>query len=188
MKRAVFLFIFIFISLGAYGQSQENSGYNFKNIIFPGFSGGNIYFFNDQTCYWGGSMRLDLSYTFDRKRPDASFAERGRAESYLDLGLYTKDFSMLDDIVVLYTLGLNFSFETPRSLNRNFLIPYMGLELGGLHMSGKTGGFTLVPLLGINLISIPNGTANIESGILFNTAAFEDSLALRSKLTLNFVL
>jgi hypothetical protein len=171
-------------------QETGTAGSTFENSGLPGFTGGVFYLFNSQTLYAGGTVRFDFFYTLDENRKDATFIDRGRSEIYIAVGLYTALPQRSDGVNLLfnYVFGFNLAFETPSVLARNFLIPYIGLEIGGIYIEGRGNGFMACPLVGINLISLPTFTISIETGFLLNTIAFEEFLSIRPQLTMNFVL
>jgi hypothetical protein len=172
------------------GSSAPGSS-EMYNVLVPGASCGIITFFGEGTpIYAGGALRFDLVYSLSRNQPRASIVERGRNELYVDIGLYGSIPARGEETLLLfrYVLGFTTSFETPRSLARNFLVPYIGLELGGIYIQGEGNGFLAVPVLGINLLTLPTFTMSIDTGLILNTIAFERFLGLRSELHVNFVI
>lgn len=175
----------------------QNQGYSapgsseIYNVIVPGGSAGVITFFKEGSpIFAGGSMRYDLAYGLSKNQPTASFVERGRSEVYVDIGLFGSLPTDGSPTVLLfrYIIGLTTSFETPRSLNRNFLVPYMGIELGGVYIEGAGNGFMAIPVLGLNIVTLPTFTMSMDTGLIFNTVSFTQYLGLRSELHINFVI
>ncbi len=173
-------------------QDRSVSGHqDFYNIWVPGVSSGFCYFWDAPDPYFaGGSFRFDIIYALDQSNPYAPLIDRGRIELYLDVGLFSSIPDQGDPEILLfkYVLGINTSFETPRILDRAFFIPYIGIELGGIFISGEGNGFQAVPVIGINLITLPGLTLSVDSGLMFNTVAFEKYLGIRTELHLNFVI
>jgi hypothetical protein len=163
----------------------------FDNALVPGASGCVMTFFGaGRPLMVGGSLRYDLLYTLEKSNPDASFLDRGRNELYLDIGFYGSIPTGPASPVFLfhYLVGLTTSFETPRSMDRAFLIPYMGIELGGIYIQDVGHGFLAVPVLGLNIVTTPSVTVSIDTGLILNTASFMDYLGLRNEIHVNFVL
>jgi hypothetical protein len=158
----------------------------FANSLVPGFQGGGFYLFRDQAFYWGGEARFDLSYNLDTDRKTARAADRGRNEIYLAVGLY---YSPRSDAWFLfqYLVGFNISFETPSVLARDFLIPYLGLAAGGTTIQDRGTGFTAIPTLGLNLVSLERFSLSLEAGLMLTTVSFEEFLALKGSLAMVFV-
>lgn len=71
----------------------------------------------------------------------------------------------------IYTMGLDLSLE--KNPKRTFLIPYFGLEFGGLSQKqlGSTVQFTTT--LGIHLLSKKNIFINIQGGYVYPVTKFE---------------
>jgi hypothetical protein len=173
----------------AQDQGSSRSAENY-NIWVPGFSGGFYYFSNTSEHYFaGGSFRFDIVYALEKNKQKATFAERGRNELYLDIGLFSSipENGTTSTLLFRYLLGIVTSFETPKTLNREWLVPYIGIELGGIYIGGEGNGFMAVPILGLNILTLPSMTLSIDTGLLLNTVAFEKYLGLRTELHLNFV-
>ncbi len=158
-----------------------------SNSMVPGFQGGGFYLFRDRALYWGGEVRFDFSYLLDRNRPNARASDRGRTEVYAEVGLYYSDRSDAR-FLFQYLVGFNVSFETPSVLARNFLIPYLGLAAGGTTIQDRGTGFTAMPILGFNIVSLERFSLDLETGLLLTTVAFEEFLALKATLAMVFVL
>lgn len=160
----------------------------FDTLWVPGFSGGIIVPFSGNALYTGGAIRFDLLYGLDSRRPDAFFADRGRWEIFADIGLYGNVLTTQATTELLYVwmLGFNLSLETPSTLSRNFLIPYIGFELGGITSSTRGSGFASLPILGLNIFSLPNCTLSVDGALMLNTLAFQDYLGMVVRANLNF--
>jgi hypothetical protein len=177
---------------GAYADDQAGipGNLSFENSGLPGFTGGGLYLFNSQQIYAGGTVRFDFFYTLDEDRKNATIIDRGRSEIYIAVGMYAALPERPDgaNLAFDYVFGFNLAFETPNIMQRNFLIPYIGLEIGGMYVQVFGNSFIVCPILGINLISLPTCTLSIETGLLLATAAFDQLLGLRPRVTFNFVL
>jgi hypothetical protein len=188
----MFLLLSIPVCLGAQDQGTSAPGTSeMYNVLVPGFTAGVIDMLGaGNPMYVGGSIRFDLVYTLNKNQPRAGFVERGRNELYIDIGL----FGLLpadggaSNLLFRYVLGFTTSFETPRSLNRNFLIPYVGIELGGIYIGGSGNGFLAVPVLGLNIVTLQTFTMSCDTGLILNTVSFEKFLGLRTELHINFVI
>lgn len=85
-----------------------------------------------------------------------------------------------------YSLGLSFSFE--KNPKRGHLVPFFGLEFGGLSQSqwGTTGQFT--PTLGLHIISNRNLFVNIQGGYVYPITNFDILQGLFLEVGVNFAL
>lgn len=87
--------------------------------------------------------------------------------------IYTR-FSMMKDAensargLFTYAMGTNLSFE--KGVKRKFLVPYYGIELGGMNRSDLGGAFQITPLLGLNILSFPNFAWNLQGGYTYATS------------------
>ncbi|MCH2044356.1 MAG: hypothetical protein MK212_09425 [Saprospiraceae bacterium] len=70
-----------------------------------------------------------------------------------------------------YAMGVGLSFE--KAIYRKFMIPYFGLELGGMYQRDVGGAFTVYPLLGINFISTRHVTWYLQGGYNYATNHFD---------------
>jgi hypothetical protein len=86
----------------------------------------------------------------------------------------------------MYTLGLDLSLE--KNPKRSYLIPYFGLEFGG--MSQKQFGSTIqfTPTLGIHLLAKKNIFINVHGGYVYPVSNFETLQGWFGQAGLNFAL
>jgi len=160
---------------------------SFSNVMVPGLQGGVYYLFESGDLYYGGEMLFDLAFTLLRSSKSESFLARGRSEVYISIGFY---YSNRDEAEYFfhYLFGFNVSLESANNLDRNFLIPYMGLAMGVITIKDRGTGFMAYPILGVNIVSLKALSINVESGLLLSTVAFDEFLALRTSLMVVFAL
>ncbi len=86
----------------------------------------------------------------------------------------------------MYTVGLDLSLE--KNPKRNFLVPYFGLEFGGITQKqlGSTVQFT--PTLGIHLLAKKNIFLNVHGGYVYPLRNFEIQQGWFAQAGLNFAL
>jgi len=187
--RRIFFIIILMLIFLINSFPGEKQTMEFYNQGFPGFTGGFCYFFESGAVYAGGSFRFDLLYGIDRNRPQSSYIDRGRWEVYIDVGLFGRVIPESEnfDLFFQYLVGFTTSFETPKTLKRNFLIPYIGLEFGGICIKDTGNGLMVSPTSGINLISFPGMTLSIDTSLLLSTIAFYDFLGMETTVNLNFI-
>ncbi|MBN2441399.1 MAG: hypothetical protein JXJ04_08630 [Spirochaetales bacterium] len=162
----------------------------FHNMMLPGISGGCYYFMFTHDFYYGGAFRFDLLYGLESKSRNSSWSDRGRWEVFIDVGLFSSIADEEDNYALLfrYLLGFTLSFETPKFLGRNFLIPYMGLGFGGIYIQERGNGFCVSPLLGINVFSFPQWSLSMETALFLPTIAFDEFFGICPQINLNFIL
>ncbi|MHC1706598.1 MAG: hypothetical protein AB9842_03635 [Bacteroidales bacterium] len=78
-----------------------------------------------------------------------------------------------DDISDLFSYSLGLSLSIEKNPGRVFLVPYFGLEFGGLSQRkwGTTAQFT--PTVGIHLISQKNLFINFQGGYIYPVSNFD---------------
>ena len=105
---------------------------------------------------------------------------------YIDLDLLRS--SVLSDLGFIYSLGFSLSFE--RNPKRQFLIPYFGLEFGGVYQKPddqkKIHTAQICPLGGLNLWADQNIFINVTVGYMIPFSHLEDLRGLHVKAGLNF--
>ena len=71
----------------------------------------------------------------------------------------------------LYSMGIDLSLE--KNPKRNFLIPYFGLEVGGISHKAFGTSINFTPLAGIHLLSTRKLFVNVHGGYLYPVRNFE---------------
>src|SRR5262245_29462045 len=88
--------------------------------------------------------------------------------------------------LLTYTLGVDLSFE--RNARREFLIPYYGLDLGGLYIGSIGHVFAINPFVGLHALGTRNVFVNLTAGYLFPTERLDDLAGWRFKVGVDFSL
>lgn len=86
--------------------------------------------------------------------------------------------------LISYTTGGVFSFE--KHVRRAFVVPYFGIELGGLNQRGAGGGFQIAPVLGLQLFSSPYVMLHVQAGYNYTTRDFDKLSGIQANAGLNF--
>jgi hypothetical protein len=86
----------------------------------------------------------------------------------------------------MYTFGFDLSIE--KNPNRSFLIPYFGLEFGGLTQKQVGSIVQFTPTFGFYLLSKKNISINIRGGYLYPNKNFEMLQGWFGQAGLNFIL
>lgn len=85
-----------------------------------------------------------------------------------------------------YAMGLDLSLE--KNPKRNFLVPYFGLEAGGLSNRLFKTTFCFTPTIGIHLLSTRNLFVNVHAGYNYPINNFEMLKGWSYQAGLNFAL
>ena len=104
---------------------------------------------------------------------------------YMDIDLL-KSTNASYPVLLAYSGGFDLSFE--RNPQRRFLIPYFGLEFGGMHEAILGNLVDAVPLLGVHLFVNRNIFVNLSAGYFVTGRDVEKLQGPRIKLGLNFSL
>jgi len=104
---------------------------------------------------------------------------------YAKFSIVKSDKSDISDLFC-YSLGLSFSFE--KNPKRGYLVPFFGLEFGGLSQSqfGTTGQFT--PTLGLHIVSKRNLFINLQGGYVYPITDFDILQGMFLEVGINFAL
>jgi hypothetical protein len=107
-----------------------------------------------------------------------------RVKIYGNLSIMASDNAEAKDIF-FSNLGLNLSFEG--NTDRNYLIPFFGVEAGGLFQRNfSTMHFT--PVTGIQLLSTKTILWNVQGGFQYTYKRFEEYSGYMVSSTLNVLL
>ncbi len=172
-------------------QSESIRPVKFTSLIVPAFTAGTIHLINLPDVYAGGAIRYTIIYGLDINPKDTSIWTKGRYEIYLEFGLYR---GLHPDIstqsVFQYLMGINLAFESPRSLNRQWLIPYFGATLGGIYYDKSFAvigsGLNFNPLFGVAILSLPNLSINFQTSLLISSSDPIRNAALQPQLSVMF--
>ena len=85
-----------------------------------------------------------------------------------------------------YALGLDLSIE--KNPKRSFLIPYFGLEFGGLSQKKFGTCIQFIPTLGIHILSKKNIFINLHTGYVYPVSNFEMLQGWFGQAGINFAL
>ncbi|MCP4438166.1 MAG: hypothetical protein GY810_04410 [Aureispira sp.] len=82
-----------------------------------------------------------------------------------------------------YAFGANFSFE--KAPKRKFLIPFFGLEFGGIHQREGGNAFQIKPYLGVRLYDSRNFSIAIDGGYSYAVPNFDVLAGVQANLGIN---
>jgi hypothetical protein len=104
---------------------------------------------------------------------------------YIDIDLVRSSES--SNLGIIYSMGLTLSFE--RNPKRQFLIPYFGVELGGIYQKPEDGekihAAQVNPLGGISIWASQNFFFNVTAGYMVPFSHMEQLRGLRVKAGMN---
>ncbi|HAN76268.1 MAG TPA: hypothetical protein DCQ31_00100 [Bacteroidales bacterium] len=118
------------------------------------------------------------------KGSKSTYSGPARFKTYANLCIMSGDSELSKDIFYS-NLGLNLSFEA--NTNRQFAIPYFGIELGGLFRRDFST-FHFTPIAGIQLVSSRTVIWNIQGGYQYTVKRFDEYSGYLISSTLNILL
>ena len=107
-----------------------------------------------------------------------------RIKTYGNLSIMTSNNQNAKDIFFA-NLGLNLSFDG--DTDRKYVIPYFGLELGGLFQRDFST-FQFSPVVGIQIVSTKSVLWNIQGGYQYTTRKFDEYSGYTFSSTVNVLL
>jgi|GEM_PF-1538272 len=133
----------------------------------------------DQGLYHGPAFELVLGGWINKNEDHGP--SHGRV--YASIG-YLESTAGTDAV----SAALGFSLSVERNPTRSFLIPYFGLETGGIFRQNAVSVAQFTPSLGIYIWSGRNVFLNVSGGYLFPTARIDDLLGYTARASLNLAL
>ena len=118
------------------------------------------------------------------KGTSSNYSGPARIKTYGNLSIMNSSNNSAKDLFFA-NLGLNLSFEG--KTNRKLLIPYFGLEVGGLYKRDFST-FQFSPVAGIQLFSSKKILWNIQGGYQYTTKNFDEYSGFLFSSTFNILL
>jgi len=141
---------------------------NFETSFMPGLSF--AYYLPKETDSTGNFMGLAIEYLlyasiFQNDNPGPS-----HVRLYSKFNMLNSDRKGISDLF-LYSVGISLSIE--KNPKRIWVVPYFGLEFGGMSQKkwGTTAQFT--PTLGLHIISKKNIFVNAQGGYIYPVTKFD---------------
>ncbi len=137
---------------------------------------------NDLGVYRGPNV--DFVFYSRSKKTASTYRGPSRMKYYGTIGILNAENNDLNDLLFV-SAGTNLSFES--NTNRNFLLPYFGIELGGLY-SKDISTFQFTPVIGCQLISTKRFIWSAQGGYLYSIKKFDDYSGYTIGTSLNILL
>jgi hypothetical protein len=179
--KTICLLCLMFSSISLFSQYSDNE---WDDYFMPGI-GYRAYFpknTSDLGVYQG--VMTEFVIYARAKGSYSSFTGPSRIKTYGNLSIMTSNNELAKDIF-FGNVGLNLSFEA--NTNRKFLIPYFGLEMGGLFQRDfSTLQFS--PLAGVQIVTTKNIIWSIQGGYQYTTKYFDEYSGYSGCSTINVLL
>jgi hypothetical protein len=185
MKKILFA-LSMFVGFGSFAGDDER-GTEWSNYFMPGL-GYKVYVprNTDLGMYQGVVTEFIFYARAKGSNPKYSWERKGpsRVKTYGNLSILKSDAEGAKDIY-FSNLGATFSFEG--NANRKYLLPYFGLEFGGLHQR-DFATFHFTPVTGIQLLSNHSVIWTVHGGFKYTTKKFDEYSGYTLGTTLNVML
>lgn len=166
------------LRMETFEDSDEKNDYFMPGAAFDLYQPRN----NEIGAFYGPSVEF-VFYS----RSKNSYSNRSgpsRIKSYGKIGILNSTFQDSSDLLMV-SAGLNLSFES--KTNRNFLLPYFGLDIGGLY-GNSLRTFQFTPHLGVQFVSTRNLVWSGQAGYLYSVKSFDQYSGYSFKTSLNVLL
>lgn len=139
---------------------------------------------SDSLGTYKGYVTEFVIYAKARKGESKWGSGPSRVKTYGNLAILASDKSEVKDIFYA-NLGLNLSFEGKS--NRNYLLPYFGIETGGMFQRDFSS-YHFTPVGGLQIISTKKLLWNVQMGYQYTTRYFDEFSGVLASSSLNFLL
>ena len=167
MRNLFFILIAVFFTMSLSAQTPKkvnmNPALDYDNYIVPGIGYG-VFMPRDwdTSGFFHGVTTEFTFYTVTRPAYKGPGYFRIYGRFNLMQGLDNPDTDLFT-----YSIGTNLSFE--REIKRKAMIPFFGIELGGISRTDVGGSFQITPLAGINLVSTRRFNWYLQGGYSYAT-------------------
>lgn len=139
---------------------------------------------SDSLGTYKGYVTEFVIYAKARKGESKWGSGPSRVKTYGNLAILASDKDGVKDIFYA-NLGLNLSFEGKS--NRNYLLPYFGIETGGMFQRDFSS-YHFTPVGGLQIISTKKLLWNVQMGYQYTTRYFDEFSGVLALSSLNFLL
>lgn len=184
MKNLFLIFATSFFALAATAQTSSNTYDEWDDYFMPGI-GYKVYTPKNVSklgVYQG--IAPEFVIYARAKSKGSSYSGPARVKTYGNLCIMKSDNDTARDIFST-SLGLNLSFEG--GINRKYMIPYFGLELGGLFQRDFSS-MQFTPVAGIQLVSTKHVIWNAQAGYNYTVRNFDEYSGMQYSSTVNILL
>jgi len=183
MKNLI-LFFLITITTSAFSQNQDScKATHWDDWFMPGAGYKSYIPKNSEFGIYNGFTTEFVIYA-RAKNKCSKFSGPARTKVYSSLSIMSSSNSVYKDIF-FSNIGVNLSFEG--KLERSFLIPYFGMEIGGLYQRGFSS-FHFTPLMGIQILSFKRVIWSAQAGYQYTTKFFDEYSGINAGSTINILL
>ncbi|MNJ83151.1 hypothetical protein D3C87_05660 [compost metagenome] len=181
MKQLLFITVLsVFVAnTSSYAQTEEWDDYFMPGIGYKVYTPKN-------SAKLGVYQGIVTEFVIYAKAKNKLSSQSGpaRVKTYANLSILKSDQDSARNIFNV-NFGLNLSFEG--KCNRKYLIPYFGLEVGGLFQRNYSS-MQFTPVAGIQLFSNKRMIWTLQAGYNYTVKYFEDYSGMQYSSTFNLLL
>jgi len=163
------------------GVPEDNR--NFDRFFMPGL--GYTYYQPKGVDSIGRFSGVSIEYLIYAGSKQNDESGPSHVRFYAKLNILNSDKEDISSMF-MYTMGLDLSLE--KNPKREFLIPYFGLEFGGLSQKQLGGSLQFAPTLGVHILAKKNLFIGTRAGYVCSLSDFETLQGWFGQATVNFVL
>ncbi len=157
---------------------------SYETAMMPGFSY-NMLFPNNSDSL-GFFQGLGIEYLFYAKVSQNDKPGPSHVRFYGRLNILNSSRKDIINDAFAYTLGLDLSLE--KNPKRSFLVPYFGIEAGGISQKQLGNTLQFTPTFGIHLLSRKNIFASVQGGYMYPVSNFEELRGYTAQASINVAL
>ncbi len=156
---------------------------NYKTWFMPGLS--YTYFKPEESEYLGNFSGLTIEYLIFAKVGQNDNHGPSHVRVYSKLNILKSSIEKINSMF-MYSVGLDLSLE--KNPKRSFLVPYFGIEFGGMSQNQYVSTIQLTPTFGVHVLSKKNIYINIQGGYVYPVKNFEMLQGWIGQAGVNFAL
>ena len=164
-------------------DTKKNAERNFETKFMPG--GGYGYLMPKGKDSLGTLSGAVVEFLFYSQVAQNNDFGPSHTRFYGKLNILKSDKKNITDFF-MYSVGLNLSIE--RNPQRTFLIPYFGLEMGGISNKSLNTTLQFTPMLGLHVVARKNIFVNLHAGYMYPVKNFDIMRGTSLQGTINFSL
>lgn len=164
-------------------RKKEYEQKNFSTYFMPGLAF--KYYIPNNRDSIGAFRGITIEYIIFAKVEQNDNPGPSHVRIYAKLNILKNTKSNISPLL-MYVLGIDLSLE--KNPNRTYLIPYFGLEFGGISQKQYVSTVQFTPIVGVHLLSRKNLFINIHAGYMYPLKNFELLHGSVAQASINFAL
>jgi hypothetical protein len=185
MKKLLFMAFSLFFFFAnacfaqEYNKNSSNKNTEWTSFMSPGI--GYSYYFPLDKANLGTFSGISTEFSFvNHHDPFSSGPANFRL--YTRVGILQSSKDSVGGLIS-YSFGGTFSLEN--AVKRDFLVPYCGLEMGGINQKELGGGFTIAPVVGLQIWANRFFSVQAQGSYNYSTKLFDRLSGFTASAALN---